>query len=277
MFSKQTVIAIGGVILIVCCIILLSLSNKNPKATDGVEGVPVSFISPLQNTVTGSIRFVRDIWSHYFYLASTARENKQLRKALKQALEENFKCTETELANQRLRKFINFQKTKTGQVIAAEVIGKDPSPWFHAVIIDKGEDDGIIQGLPVVNADGIIGQVMAATAGYAKVLLMTDRNSAVDSLVQRSRARGITKGNSTDQCRLQYVLRKNDVRVGDIVISSGLDGVYPKGLRIGHVSRLIRRNAGIFQEVEVTPFVDFEKLEEVLVVLTSNGNGSEEK
>ena len=277
MFSKQTAIAIGGVILIVCCIIFLSVSSKHPKATDGVEGVPVSFISPFQKMVTGSIRFVRDIWNHYFFLASTARENEQLRKALKQSIEDNFKCSETELSNQRLRKFINFQKTKTGQVIAAEVIGKDPSPWFHAVIIDKGEDDGIIQGLPVVNSEGIIGQVMAATSSYAKVLLMTDRNSAVDSLVQRSRARGITKGTSGDQCLLQYVLRKNDVRVGDTVISSGLDSVYPKGLRIGHVSRIIRRNAGIFQDVEVTPYVDFEKLEEVLVVLNSNGNGLDKK
>ena len=277
MFSKQTAIAIGGVILIVCCIIFLSVSSKHPKATDGVEGVPVSFISPFQKMVTGSIRFVRDIWNHYFFLSSTARENEQLRKALKQSIEDNFKCSETELSNQRLRKFINFQKTKTGQVIAAEVIGKDPSPWFHAVIIDKGEDDGIIQGLPVVNSEGIIGQVMAATSSYAKVLLMTDRNSAVDSLVQRSRARGITKGTSGDQCLLQYVLRKNDVRVGDTVISSGLDSVYPKGLRIGHVSRIIRRNAGIFQDVEVTPYVDFEKLEEVLVVLNSNGNGLDKK
>lgn len=277
MFSKQTAIAIGGVILIVCCIIFLSVSSKHPKATDGVEGVPVSLISPFQKMVTGSIRFVRDIWNHYFFLSSTARENEQLRKALKQSIEDNFKCSETELSNQRLRKFINFQKTKTGQVIAAEVIGKDPSPWFHAVIIDKGEDDGIIQGLPVVNSEGIIGQVMAATSSYAKVLLMTDRNSAVDSLVQRSRARGITKGTSGDQCLLQYVLRKNDVRVGDTVISSGLDSVYPKGLRIGHVSRIIRRNAGIFQDVEVTPYVDFEKLEEVLVVLNSNGNGLDKK
>lgn len=273
MFSKQTVIAIGGVILIVCCIILLSVSSKHPTATDGVEGAPVSFISPLQNMVTGSFRFIRDTWNHYFFLASTARENEQLRKALKQALEENFGCSETELSNQRLRKFINFQKSKAERVIAAEVIGKDPSPWFHAIIIDKGEDDGIVQGLPVVNSEGIIGQVMAATSGYAKVLLMTDRNSAVDSLVQRSRARGITKGNSTDQCLLQYVLRKNDVRVGDTVMSSGLDSVYPKGLRIGHVSRIIRRNSGIFQEVEVTPYVDFEKLEEVLVILNLNGNG----
>ena len=269
MFSKQMVIAIGGVILIVCSIIFLSLSSKHPTATNSVEGAPVTLISPFQKMATGTMQFVRDIWHQYFWLASTAQENKALRKALKRAVDENFKCSETELSNQRLRKFLNFQKSRIDQVLAAEVIAKDPSPWFHAVIIDKGEDDGIVQGLPVVNSEGIIGQVMAATSDYAKVLLMIDRNSAVDSLVQRSRARGITRGNATDQCRLQYVLRKNDVKVGDTVISSGLDGVFPKGLRIGHVSRIIRRNAGIFQDVEVTPFVDFEKLEEVLVVLNA--------
>jgi len=98
-------------------------------------------------------------------------------------------------------------------------------------------------------------------------MLIVDSNSAVDSLVQRTRARGIIKGESTDQCRFDYVLRKNDVRIGDTIVSSGLDGVYPKGLRIGYVSQVIEHDADIFHEVIIAPFVDFEKLEEVLVIL----------
>jgi rod shape-determining protein MreC len=98
-------------------------------------------------------------------------------------------------------------------------------------------------------------------------MLIIDRNSAVDALVQRSRARGIIKGASADQCRFEFVLRKNDVQVGDTVVASGFDSVYPKGLRIGYVSDLSERSADIFYEITVTPFVDFEKLEEVLVIL----------
>jgi rod shape-determining protein MreC len=109
--------------------------------------------------------------------------------------------------------------------------------------------------------------VIEVSKHYSKVMLITDRNSAVDALVQRTRARGVIKGESTDRCRLDYVLRKNDVRIGDTIVSSGLDGVYPKGLRIGQVSEVIEHDGDIFHEIIITPFVDFEKLEEVLVVL----------
>jgi rod shape-determining protein MreC len=116
---------------------------------------------------------------------------------------------------------------------------------------------------------GIVGQVIEVSKHYSKVMLIIDRNSAVDALVQRTRARGVIKGESTDLCRLDYVLRKNDVRIGDTVLSSGLDGVYPKGLLVGQVSEVIQHDADIFHDVIVTPFVDFEKLEEVLVVLAN--------
>jgi rod shape-determining protein MreC len=151
--------------------------------------------------------------------------------------------------------------------VAAEVIAKDPSGWFKTVIIDKGSLDGLQKGLPVVLPTGIAGQVIEVSGRYAKVMLIIDRNSAVDALVQRSRARGIIKGESADQCRFEFVLRKHDVQIGDTVIASGLDGVYPKGLRIGRVSDLIQSSSDIFYEITVTPFVDYEKLEEVLVIL----------
>jgi rod shape-determining protein MreC len=135
------------------------------------------------------------------------------------------------------------------------------------VIIDKGSSDGLQKGLPVVLPTGIAGQVIEVSGRYAKVMLIIDRNSAVDALVQRSRARGIIKGASADRCRFEFVLRKHDVQIGDTVIASGLDGVYPKGLRIGRVTDLSERSSDIFYEIMVTPFVDYEKLEEVLVIL----------
>jgi rod shape-determining protein MreC len=115
--------------------------------------------------------------------------------------------------------------------------------------------------------EGVAGQVTDTSAQYAKVMLIIDRNSAVDAFVQRTRARGIIKGESTSSCVFQYALRKDEVRVGDKIVASGLDGVFPKGMPIGEVSGVVRRAAGIFQEVTVTPHVDFEKLEEVLVIL----------
>lgn len=260
------VLIIGVIVLITVNIIVLSATTKSSSAF-GLGRIGISFVAPFQELTTRSIRFARGIWEHYFFLVSVSQQNLELKRSLNQAVEMNSQWSEVELANRRLRSLLSFQTTTTKRVIAAEVIGKDPSAWFKTIIIDKGRADGLEQGFPVVIAQGIAGQIVETAAHYAKVMLIIDRNSAVDALVQRSRARGMIKGTSEDQCRFVYVLQKHDVQIGDTVVASGLDGVYPKGLRIGWVSDVKKREAEIFQEITVTPFVDFEKLEEVLIVL----------
>jgi rod shape-determining protein MreC len=260
------VLIIGVIVLIAVNIIVLSVNSRR-YTSFGLERVAISFISPFQELITRTIDFTQDIWQQYFWLVSVAKENQVLRERLNQASENNNLWHETELANARLRDLLDFQKNITDRVVAAEVIGKDPSAWFKTAIIDKGKADGLTKGMPVVMPQGIAGQVIETANHYSKVMLIIDRNSAVDALVQRTRARGVIKGESTGQCRLDYVLRKKDVRIGDIIVSSGSDGVYPKGLRIGRVSDVIEHDGDIFHEVFLTPFVDFEKLEEVLVVL----------
>jgi rod shape-determining protein MreC len=219
--------------------------------------------------VTYGFDFIGDIWRHYFALVAAARQNDRLREALARATIRLNACSEIEQANRRLRSLIRFQQAIDQKVLPAEVVGKDPSPWFKSVIIDKGRADGVVKGLPVVIPEGIAGQVVAVSNHHAKVLLIIDVNNAVDALVQRSRARGIVTGAPDNRCIFKYVLRQDDVREGDILIASGLDGIYPKGLRIGRVAAVHRQPAGIFQEVEVTPVVDFQTLEEVLVVIDS--------
>jgi len=261
------VMIVGVIVLIAANIIILSASSRSYSSYYEPGRIANSLIAPFQKAVTRSIRFVRDVRRHYFFLATVAKENDKLKKAQSQAIEKNNHYNELKLSNFRLRSLLNFQKTMTNRVRAAEVIGKDPSPWFKTIIIDKGKDDGVEKGMAVVIPEGIAGQVTDVSSHYSKVLLIIDPNSAVDAMVQRTRARGIIKGGSAGLCHIEYVLRKQGVSVGDRVISSGLDGVFPKGLAVGHVSGVIRRNSGIFQEVTVTPYVDFEKLEEVLVVL----------
>jgi len=266
MFSKKMVMIVGVVVLIAINIIILSVASRRPPAY-GPGRVAISIIAPFQEVVTRSIRFAKNIWNHYFFLVRTAKENDSYRKALSLAVGNNIEMNELKLSNIRLRKLLNFEKTIANRVLSAEVIGKDPSLWFKTIIIDKGKEDGVKKGMAVVIPEGIVGQVTHVSLHYSKVLLMIDRNSAVDVLVHRTRARGLIKGESAEQCLLQYVLRKYDVEVGDIVVSSGLDGVFPKGLGVGQVSTVIKRTSGVFQDVSVTPFVDFEKLEEVLVIL----------
>jgi rod shape-determining protein MreC len=268
MFSKKMVLIVGGIVLITVNVILLSITSKS-RSTLGGGRVGLSFVAPFQELVTRSVRFTRGVWRHYFFLVSTAQENDILKKMLNESIEKNNQWHEIELANTRLRNLLNFQKEPNNRVVAAEVIGKDPSGWFKTVIIDKGKAEGLQKGLPVVLPQGIVGQVIEVSSHYSKVMLVIDRNSAVDALVQRSRARGIIKGASADQCRFEFVLRKHDVQIGDTVIASGLDGVYPKGLRIGRVSDLSERKSDIFYDITVAPFVDYETLEEVLVILRS--------
>jgi rod shape-determining protein MreC len=265
MFSKRTLAVAGIIVMVAVTVTGLSVSGRRGYASYGT-GAAMLFAAPFQEMTSRGLCFAKDLWNHYFYLVSVSKTNDELRKSLIDALGKNNHCKEIELSNSRLRSLLSFQRTAGLGVVAAEVISKDPSPWFKSIVIDKGKADGLAKGMPVVASQGIVGLITNVSSRYANVLLIIDQNSAVDSLIQRTRARGILKGNS-DRCLFKYVLRKHDIAEGDTVISSGLDGVFPKGLLLGRVLEIIRSNSGIFQEVSVIPLVDFEKLEEVLVVV----------
>ena len=262
-------IIVGVIVLIGVNIIALFITNRHRSSFYGLNRFAVPFVAPFQKAVTRSIHFTKDVWTRYFFLVSVANENDHLKKKLRKAIEKKQELNEIALSNSRLRNLLDFKKTVSSKALAAEVVGKDPSPWYHTIIIDKGNAEGIKKWQPVVIPEGIVGHVMDVSTHYAKVLLIVDRNSAVDAMVQRSRARGLIKGGAKGRFFLNYVLRKDDIKVGDKVVSSGFDGVFPRGLPIGSVSGVIRRNSGIFQEVYVSPHVYFEKLEEVMVLLNT--------
>jgi len=267
MFSRKMAMIVGAIILIAVNIIVLSVNSKRPAPSTGIGRFTISLVSHFQGIVSEAINSVKDIWKHYFLLVSVSKENAQLNRSLKQAEEKNNRLVEMELSHARLKRLFDFQVTLQKRVVAAEVIGRDPSPWFKTIIINKGSREGVERGMPVVIPEGIAGLVTDVARNYAKILLVIDQNNAVDALIQRTRARGIIKGEPSGRLMLQYVLRKHEIQVGDVVISSGLDGVFPKGIRIGFVREVNKPDSGIFQQLAVTPYADFEKLEEVLVVL----------
>lgn len=268
---------IGVIVLIAVNIILLSIFNRRYISYYNPGRIAISLIAPFQKASSSSIRFLRDIWQHYFFLVHAAKENEYLEKELGKAFERNIQLKELKLSNSRLRSLLNFQEKITDRVLSAEVIGKDPSPYFKTILVDKGKNDGVEKGMAVVIPKGIAGQITDVSSHYSKVLLIIDHNSAVDALVQNDRARGIIQGGAAGQCFLKYVLRKHDIAIGNTVVSSGMDGVFPKGLGVGVVSSVIKPKSGIFQEVTVTPYVDFEKLEEVLIVLNPKQKEFESK
>ena len=266
MLSKKMVMVAVLVLLITVCVLFLALSSRQAQIAQGPGRFAFPVVGLFQRAISHTSQAIRETWEHYFMLVSVAGENELLRRDLRQARAMNHQCQEIQMANRRLLDLLALKRQLEQTTIAAQVIGKDPSPWFQTILVDKGIADGVEKGRPVVNPEGIVGLVIETSGHYAKVRLITDPNSAVDALVQKNRARGVIKGGGSDACVLSYVLRKHDLAVGDTVVSSGMDTVFPKGLPIGQVAEIIKYEAGIFQDVTVTPSVDFERLEEVLII-----------
>lgn len=266
MFSKQTAMIVALIVLIFLSIVFLSLSSRRPYPAPGPGRVAIALVAPFQKAIVNTVRYFRDIWQHYFVLVAIVDDNNRLRGELQQMVALQHRHEEVRQANERLRALLSLGREIERPAIAAQVVGKDPSPWFQTILVDKGRTDGVEIGLPVINPQGVVGLVVEAAAGYAKVMLITDPNSAVDAIVQSNRARGIIKGGTSGYCVFDYVLRHHDVQAGDTVVASGMDGVFPKGIPVGRVSEVVKGVAGLFQDVTVTPYVDFERLEEVLIV-----------
>jgi len=227
----------------------------------------VEITSPIQKLFTRAVDAIENFWLDYFYLVDVRRENKELKKQVNQLMMQNTRYHELLSTYKRLQALLNFKQTFEEPVIAAQVIGRDPSGWFRSVIIDKGKEDGIQVDMPVVNALGVVGRVVGVSAHYSKVLLIIDQNSSVDCLLQRSRDRGMVKGLFPERCKVAYIVKSSDVIIGDQVVTSGLGGVFPKGLPLGRVIKVEDSPGELFKDIDMKPAVNFSKLEEVLVIL----------
>ncbi len=245
---------------------MLSSSFGSEYEWNFFDKVVVEITAPFQKAFKFTVNSIEDLWLGYFYLVDVRRENKELKKKVDQLLIENSKYRELLSAYKRLQALLKFKQTFQQPVVAAQVIGLDPSGWFKSIIIDKGSDDGIMPDMPVVNALGVVGRVVSVCPDYSKVLLIIDQNSAVDCLLQRTRARAMVKGVSSDMCKLDYVVKSTDVAIGDMIVTSGLGGVFPKGLPVGKVSSIKDVSGSLFKQIQIRPLVDFSKLEEVLII-----------
>ena len=193
-------------------------------------------------------------------------ENKRLLKQLQETEAILNRSRAARATNASLRRLLEFKNNLARPSVGATVIGKDPSTWFRSVIIDQGANRGIVKGNAVVNSDGVVGQIFTASPNYAKVLLAIAPSSAIDVMLQQSRVRGMLKGNGTLTYRLEYILKTVEVAEGEHVVTAGYGGVFPTGVPVGVVSRIVRKPRGMFHEIEVTPSVDYQKLEHLTVI-----------
>ena len=220
-------------------------------------------VQKVMSRVTGPIQSLK---KEYLGLLSVREDKEHLLQELQECRAAAYKNREAVATNARLRKLLDFKESSGLPAVAAQVIGKDPSFWFRSVIIDRGNSDGVVKGMPVVTGDGIVGQIYSTSPHYAKVLLSIAPSSALDVLLQESRVRGILKGTGESTYRLEYILKTEEISEGDHVVTAGYGGLFPTGLPVGVVSRVTKKRRGMFLEIEVTPAVDFETLEGLLVI-----------
>lgn len=261
-------------VLVVLFVILFLFPEMQKRPVHFLARPVVFFISEMQKGLTRLERGLGDTWNGYLYLRSVRRENRLLKEELTRLLNENVRLREAARANERLQQILEFKKGNAYAVQAAAVIGRDPSNWYRTLLIDKGEQDGVLVEMGVITPRGVVGRVIKTGPTVSQVLLLTDRNSAVAALIQGTRDEGLVEGTERGSARIKYLSLLAEAKEGDLVLTSGLTGIFPKGLRIGTLGAVMKNEPDLFQQAEVTPILDFSKLEEVLVITSLEGTGN---
>lgn len=261
-------ISISLIIITALFILLYNLRHPSPGF---LRKMALEMVSPLERAINLPLQGLADGWNRYIFLVGREENNKRLREQNSQLVEELIKYREGYQEGIRLQKILKLRDSLPFSTLAARVVGRNPSSIFKMILINRGESDGLRAGLPVMAVPGLVGRILETSWNVSRVLLIIDENSNIDALLQESRTQGILQGASSSGCNLKYVSKTNDVKVGEVVISSGLGGVFPKGLPLGVVRSASKKEADLFQRINVAPFVNPAGIEEVLVIMPAKG------
>jgi len=255
------------ILIIVFSLILLIMSTKMPSDTGYLRKFVLDVAAPIERLIRMPLDKTIAVWNRYLFLVGLGEENRWLKKENDQLKNQLLRYQEGYLEGLRLQKLLTL-KDQIGYVsMTARVIGIDQKSLIKTILINKGTSHGIRNGLPVMNEQGVLGRIIETSWHVSRVLLISDGNSNVDALVQGTRVQGMLQGSGTMRCVLKYIPKTEEVKMGDLVVSSGMTEVFPKGLLLGTVIRADKKDSGLFQRIEVVPAVDFTKLEEVLVLM----------
>ena len=254
-------------ILLIVSLTILSYSAVRLSETGFLRKIVLETAAPVQDAINVSLKSLHDAWNRYLFLVGLEEENKRLRRDKALLGEELNRYREGYLEAIRLQKLLDIKNGFPYRTIAARVIDSNRTSLFKTLLINKGTAEGLRVGLAVLSDQGVVGRIIETSWHASRVLLMIDENSNIDALIQRSRAQGILQGAGPAGCNLKYISRTEEVLPGDVVLSSGLAGVFPKGLLLGTVTVVSHKEGGLFQKIDVAPAVDFGKLEEVLALV----------
>ncbi|HTN71282.1 MAG TPA: rod shape-determining protein MreC [Methylomirabilota bacterium] len=265
-FLRKNQILLSSGFCLLLSLYILTAAARGQLQRDPVGPILLWLMRPLQLGAQMTTGWIQEVQQSYITVAGYKSENERLRKRIQDLEVERNRLLEAGATNQKLQQLLEFRSHLPSGSVTASIIANSASSWFQSCLLDRGSTDGIRKGMAVVTALGVVGQVVSTAAHSAKVLLITDPNSGVDVIVQRTRARGIVSGSLENVTIMKYVKRSEDIQEGDRLITSGLDGVFPKGLMVGTATKVRKQHLGLFQYVEVMPAVISSQTEEVLVV-----------
>ncbi len=262
--SQRPLLILAGAVVI--HIILISAQVSTTAGIPFIQVITFGAFAEVQRGTMKSFDSVRGVWTGYFALRNAQTENERLKREL-QTLQVQFQQERAEAQRtESLRQLLELRKRTELATVASEVIAGPATPEFRDMTIDKGGSDGVNRDMAVISPAGVVGRVILPSPRASRVQMLIDRNAAAGAMIERTRAQGIVIGQG-DSLRMDYVSGTSDVKVGDLVVTSGIDKIYPKGFLIGTVE-VANRGQGSFYEVTVRPAVDFSRIEEVLVVTT---------
>ena len=251
-------------------VILISSQVQSRSGVPVLEGVTFGAFARVQQGTAGAVRSVRNLWGSYVYLRGVRAENDSLRSRVSELEIRLQEQRALAMRSDRLQSLLELKPFVSAPTLAADVIAGYVNPGILTVTIDRGSDDGVLPDMAVISAEGVVGRVIGPVASHAaRVQLLIDHNgpAAAGALTERTRAGGLIVGREGDPpLRMDFVSNLADVKAGDVVLTSGADGIYPRGFRIGWVEKS-ERGDGLSLAITVRPSVDFRSLEEVLVVL----------
>jgi rod shape-determining protein MreC len=225
----------------------------------------VSSITPFEKAMVWLRGGPGGWWRDYIYLRGVRQENRELKRELEELRLQQVRLTEDAQQARRLQALLGFKEQFLSKTVAAQVIGSSGSEQSRVVYIDKGDRDGIRNDMAVITAEGVVGKVLRADASVSQVLLINDQTSGVGAVLEKSRLQGVLRGTRAGDVMLEKIMADEELTPGEIVLTSGGDQVFPKGLRAGTITK-VARTAESFLTVRVKPAANLSKLEEVLVI-----------
>jgi rod shape-determining protein MreC len=263
--SKESRILFVLISLLIMHLVLISLQVEDSGGTILLKRWALTVEAPFLNLFSSISSGAREFWTDYVWLQGAREENRQLKEAIQQLKLRDAVLMEARQENARLRALLDFKEGFSGDILGARVVGRTPAYLSNIMLIDRGARDGVQVDMPVVTGEGILGRVILVAANNSQVQLISNADASVGVVVERTRSPGVLRGTGDRLLSLLYIANSDPVEEGDMILTSGLDGIFPKGMPVG---RVVESQKGklVTREIQVEPIADLLRIEEVLIL-----------